>query len=262
MPALREVQAAFRHAVLDGDDGALAALVAEDGIAAPERLAVHRNNVRISLADVLRAAFPAVCRLVDERFFAYAAHAFVAAQPPRGACLADYGAGFADFLAEFPPCREIAYLADVARFEWLMQRAAHAADSTPLAPAALTGVAAKDTPRLVLRLDPALGYLASPFPIDRIWRANRPDATGDAAVALGGGGVHLEIGRRGADVVFRALDAATFALRRAMSGGAPLAAATVAALAANPAFDLAAAIADLFRDGAVVALTQAPEAVP
>src|SRR5258708_29345053 len=95
MLALGEVQAAFRRALLDGDDGALAALVAADGIAATERLAVYRNNVQISLTDALRDTFPAVCRLVDERFFAYAAHAFLTGPPPPRPVLAAYGPRFA-----------------------------------------------------------------------------------------------------------------------------------------------------------------------
>jgi len=262
MLALREVQAAFRRAMLDGDDGALAALVAADGIAAAERLAVYRNNVQISLTDALRDTFPAVCRIVDERFFAYAAQIFLGRHPPTRACLAEYGAGFADFLAAFPPCRELVYLPDVARFEWLMNRAAHAADAEALAPSSLAGVAAADTPRLVFRLDPSLGFLASPWPVDRIWRVNRPGAQGDAAVDLAAGGVRLEVSRRGPDVVFRALDAASFAFRKAIAGGATLDGAFAAAVAAGEPFDLGAAVADLFRDGAIVAVTLAPEAVP
>src|SRR5258708_39448200 len=202
MLALGEVQAAFRRARLEGDEGALAALVAADGIAAAKRLAVYRNNVQISLTDVLRDTFPAVCRLVDERFFAYAAHAFLTGHPPRRACLAEYGAGFADFLAEFPPCRALVYLPDVARFEWLVNRAAHAADAAPLLPSSLAGVAAGDAPRLVFRLDPSLGFLPSPRPVDRIWRFNRPGARDDETVDLAAGGAHLEVGRRGPDVVF------------------------------------------------------------
>ena len=262
MPALREVQAAFRRALLGKEDGALAALIADDGVAAAERLAVHRNNLRISLTDALRDTFPVVCRLVDERFFAYAADEFLTTSPPRRACLAEYGAGFADFLAAFPPCRELAYLPDVARLEWLLNVAAHAADAAPLPPSSLAVVAAEDTPRLVFRLAPSLGFLASPWPVDRIWRLNHPGADGDAAVDLDEGGVRLEINRRGSDVVLRALDAAQFALRQALAGGETIAAAAATALAVDGQFDLGAAIAELFRDGAVVAFTLAPEAVP
>src|SRR5258707_2404534 len=143
-----------------------------------------------------------------------------------------------------------------------MSRAAHAAVAEPLPRSSLAGGSAADAPRLVFRLDPSCGFLASPWPVDRIWRVNRPGARGDETVDLAAGGVHIEVGRRGPDVVFRALDGATFAFRQAIAGGAALDAATATAFAANARFDLGAAVADLFRDGAVVAFTLAPEAVP
>jgi hypothetical protein len=262
MPALRDVQTALRRALLDDDLGAIDALVAGNGVAAADRLAVHRNNLRISLTDALRDTFPAVCRLVDERFFAYAAHEFLTASPPRGACLAEYGAGFADFLAAFPTCRALAYLPDVARLEWLMHVAAHAADAIPLPPSALAGIAAADAPRLVFRLAPSLGFLTSPWPVDRIWRLNRPGADSEGSIDLDEGGVRLEVSRRGSDVVLRVLDAARFTLRRALADGGPLAVAAAAAFAADARFDVGAAIAELFHDGAAVAFTLAPEAQP
>ena len=214
-----------------------------------------------SLTDVLRATFPVVCRLVDERFFAYAAHTFLTTQPPQRACLAEYGAGFADFLATFPPCRALVYLPDVARFEWLMSVAAQAATVATLLPASLAGIAAADAPRLLFGLDPSLGFLASPWPVDRIWRLNRAGAVGDDVVDVAAGGVHLEVSRRDQEVVFRTLDAATFAFRRSIADGATLEAATAAALDSDAHFDLGAAVADLFRDDIVVAVTLAPEAL-
>lgn len=262
MLALREVQAAFRRALLEQDDGAFAALVADGGVAVADRLAVHRNNLRISLTDALRDTFPVVCRLVDERFFAYAAHEFVTAHPPRRACLAEYGEDFAGFLTDFPPCRALTYLPDVARLEWLLNVAAHAADAAPLPPSSLAVVAAADTPRLVFRLAPSLGLLASPWPVDRIWRLNQPGVDSDEVIDVGAGGVHLEVARQGGGVVLRALAAASFAFRQAIAGGARLATAAATALAADAQFDLAAAIAELFREGVVVAFTVCPETVP
>ena len=248
MLPLRDVQAAFRRALLGPDEAALLALV--DGGAA--RLAVHRNNLFMSLGDVLRDAFPAVCRLVDERFFAYAAHEFIRCHPPDRAVLAEYGGGFADFLAAFAPCRDFPYLADVARLEWLMYAAAGAADAAPLNAAALASFAPESTPLLRLALHPALGLLASPWPVDRIWRANRRDATADdAPIDLAAGGVRLEVSRVGTEVVMRPLDPAAFAFRAALSRGGTLEAAATAALGVDAGFDLGAALGELFRDGAV-----------
>lgn len=260
MPALRDVQAAFRRALLEGEANDVTALIVEDGLAAEERLGVHRNNFFASLTAVLRDTFPAVCRLVDERFFAYAAHEFIRQAPPSRAVLAEYGAGFAGFLADFPPCRTLSYLADVARLEWLMARAATAAMAEPLAASALAAIAPEDAPRLVLRLHPALGFLASPFPIDRIWRANRQESADTPAIDLAAGGVRLEVSRGGSDVLMRPLDAASFAFRQALAQGNALEAAAVLALEAAPDFDLARGVSDLFGDGAVVALELPPPA--
>jgi hypothetical protein len=252
MTALHEIQAAFGRALLDGDMRGIATHIAADGFAPEERLGVHRNNMMVSLTDVLRDTFPAVCRLVDERFFAYAAHEFILEHPPERPCLFDYGARFADFLAAFPPCRDLVYLPDVARLEWLMNVAAHAADAEALMPAALAGVAMADTPRLLLRLHPALGYLASPWPVEQVWRANRRDAAGEGAIDLAAGGVGLEVGRQSAQVVMCRLDPAPFVFRVSLAVGETLATALESALAADDRFDVASAISELFRHGAVV----------
>jgi hypothetical protein len=259
MPTLPEVQAAFRRALLGGAEGDLAALVVEDGLAAGERLAVYRNTLEWTLTDALRDSFPVVCRLVDARFFAYAAHSFLRCHPPECPSLAEYGARFPDFLAAFPPCRHLFYLPDVARFEWLMNAAAHATDAAALPAAVLAGMTAAEASRLIFRLHPALGYLASSWPVDRIWRVNQPHAAGDDAVDLGAGGVHLEVGREGRDVVFRVLDHATFVFRDAIARGAVLEAAIEAALAIDARFDLGVALAGLFAQGAVVAVSLGPE---
>jgi len=105
MPALRELQAEFRQALLGGDAAALGRLIRDDGLPADARLDIYRNNVFVSLKQVLKDTFPVVCRLVDERFFVYATDEFIRVNPPEQACLFAYGGGFTDFLAEFPPCR-------------------------------------------------------------------------------------------------------------------------------------------------------------
>jgi Putative DNA-binding domain len=258
MPALRDIQAAFARALLVDDAAPLAALIAADGMAAEERLDIYRNNVFASLTEALRDTFPAVCRLVDERFFAYAAHEFIRRHPPRRAVLSEYGAQFAEFLAGFPPAGELVYLPDVARLEWLLAAAANAADAVPAAAGVLAPIPAEDTPHLVLRLHPALRLIASPWPIDRIWRANRRGAGGDGRIDLAAGGVRLEVSRVGGDVMLRLLDPASFAFRDALAGGALLEQAAVLALTADADFDLARALSELFSDGAVVDVAVTP----
>ncbi len=262
MPALRDVQTAFRRALLEDDDAALAALIDPGSLGSAPRIGVYKNNVFVSLTRALGDTFPAVCRHVDERFFAYAAHQFIARHPPERAWLSAYGSRFPEFLAAFPPCRELPYLADVARLEWLMNCAATAEDAAPISAATPAGIAADEAPRLVCRLHPAFAYLASPWPVDRIWRANRGATAAVGTLDLGAGGVRLEVSRRGDDVVMRALEGAQFGFRDALARAATLEAAAATALAIDPAFDVAIALAALFGDGAVVATALAPERAP
>ena len=258
MPSLREVESDLRLALLGGDDALARAWVRGDGLEPGARLAIYRHHAVTTLTAALQATFPVVCRLVDERFFAYAADRYVQVEPPSGPCLFEYGAGFPDFLAEFPPCRPLPYLADVARLEWAMQRALHAADAAPLPMHAIRDGGPDLAAALTLRLDPSVSLLRSPYPIDRIWRANQPEVAQPAVVDLADGAAWLEVRRREDDVIFRAIDPAVFAFRRALSVGAHLAVATEEALAADPAFDLGAALAALFDEGLPIALGRAP----
>ena len=258
MSTLREVQQAFRLALLGGDDAPAAALVLDDGLAGAARVAIYRHHVFTTLTDALAATFPAVRRLVDPRFFAFAANHYIRSHPPDGPCLFEYGATFADFLASFPPCRDLPHLPDVARLEWALNTAVHADDATPLDPAALRAIAPGDTPRLTFRLDPSLSLLASPWPVDAIWRAQQPGADPTVLVNLDDGGACLSVRRSGDEAVMRRLEPAAHAFRHALGGGQSLEDAATAALAIDARFDLAAAVGALLAEGALVGFVLAP----
>jgi hypothetical protein len=218
-------------------------------------VALYRHHVFATLTAALAATYPVVSRLVDQRFFAYAADRYIREHPPAGPCLFEYGASLPEFLAAFPPCRDLVYLPDVARFEWAMNRALHAADAAPLDPDRLRAVAPEATPGLLLGLHPSVSLLASAWPIDRIWRANQPDVDPATEIDLSAGGVRLEVRRLADDVVFRALDEATFAFRRVLAEGRCLEEAADAALSASPDFDLTGAVQDLLREEVLVGVS-------
>lgn len=246
----------MRGALLGGPAAALEALVEPDGLAPAARLAVYRHHVESSLTAVLRAAHPAVVRLVDERFFAYAAREFIRAEPPAGPCLAEYGAGLAAFLERFPPCRALPWLADVARLEWLRHEAALAPGAPPLGRETLAAISPARWPGLGLRLDPSIRHLASPWPVDRIWLVNQPGASGelDLAAETPPGGVRLEIRRQDGLVTMRRLQPGPFRLRRALAGGLVVEEAAAAALEEDPSLRLTEALAEILADGLIVGL--------
>lgn len=258
MPKLRDLQLGIRVAVLGGDVPAICDAIASDGLPAEARLQIHRNHVRTTLTEALKATFPVVCRLVDDRFFAFAADTYIQGHPPSGPCLFEYGASFPGFLEAFPPCRPLPYLADVARLEWALNTALHAADEPPALPAALMQVRAVDRAHLVFRLQPSLQLLASAWPVDRVWAANQPGANPEQTIEVGAGAVQLEVRRQGDSVALRRLAAAPFAFRQALAHRQTLESAASAALASEPNFDLAAALADLLGEGAIAGFSVIP----
>jgi hypothetical protein len=256
---LRDLQAAFRRAMQGEPEAALLAEIVENGLATAGRLAIYRHHVVATLTDVLTSTYPVICRLVDPRFFAYAAHDYIREHLPASPCLFEYGTSFPEFLAAFPPCRHLEYLADVARLEWALHAARHADDPPALEPAQLASVPTHETPWLVLQLHPSVAFIGSPWPIDRIWRANQPGSDPEATVDLAAGEARLEIRCQGDDVVFRTLDAPTFAFRRALAEGLPLAGAADRALTLQPDFPLTAAVRNLLDENIVVDFTASRE---
>lgn len=252
MPALRDVQAAFRDGLLAGDPRVLG-LIAGGRLPPAARLQIHRNNLQAGLTGALAAHFPVVERLVGAAFFAGAARRFIAAAPPRDPCLSAYGHGFADFLAGFAPAAALPWLADLARLEWSLHEVRQTAAEPALTLAALAALPPPALGTARLTLQPAIRHLASPHAVDVVWHANQPAR--DGAATLDADARWLEI-RRDADgdVVIARLDGAAFAFRAALARGGSLAAATDAALTTDPLFDLPGALHRLFNDALVIGI--------
>jgi hypothetical protein len=257
MSTLRDLQRQLQQAVLGGDSAEIVAAIRRDGLDPAARIGIYHNHFFTTLGASLQSTFPIVCRLVGERFFAYAAHEYLRAHPPHSRCLTEYGAGFADFLGGFEPCKGLPYLADVARFEWALNIAANVREAAPLPPQALTEVPTNEAAYVALRLQPSLTYVISPWPIDAIWLANQESEV--PPVDLASGGARLEIRRDGDAVVWLRLDPATFVFRQALAEGLVLAEACAASTQQDPAFDLAAAVQHIFAEGLAVAYCRASE---
>ena len=224
MAGLLDLQRAFAGALLDEHDARIYAHILEDGFPAPERLGIYRNNCRAVLVESLRMTYPAVDRLVGRDFFKRAAGEFVAAHPARSGYLNEYGGEFAEFLAAFAPASGLAYLADVARFEWALSVAANAEDAPALDPGALAAVDAEDHAQLRFAPHPSVRLLALAYPADEI--ADAVLARDEAAmreVDLAKGPVHLVVHRGSGGLETERLTARAYEFVRLLCAGEPLA---------------------------------------
>ena len=63
MARLRELQAGFAKAMLDGVDTTFGHCIRVSGLDGERRLQVYRNNVFLSLTEALKAVYPVTQRL-------------------------------------------------------------------------------------------------------------------------------------------------------------------------------------------------------
>jgi hypothetical protein len=255
MTALLELQSGLRRAIIDGNapSAVIGALTAK-GADPHARLGIYRNNTFISLTEALKAIYPVVVRLVDLRFFGYLAHEFIKAQPPREARLAVYGSGFAAFIAQFPACRGLPYLADVARLEWAVNQAVCSGERLALGAGALARVPGPFVAESHVVLQPSVRFAVSRWPVLDIWRTNQFDADETEVVDLAEGPNRIMICRRGGRAILHRLSPSAFAFRRAIARGDTIGQAADRAAWRDRTFDLVAELHSLLGDGLVTAI--------
>ena len=230
MPSLREAQLAFAGRVFGA------------GQSVSPREQIYRNNVFISLTGALADIYPVVQRLVGEKFFAQLARRYIRAHPSRSGNLHDFGKQLTRFITSLSGSIGLPYLADVAALEWACHEAFHAAEAAPLDFSRLINPENAKAP-----LHPAARLVASRYPVLAIWQANQADEPG--LVDLDAGADWLVVLRRELEVEILRSTQGEFALLAALRDGMALGEACEAALAAEPALDLSAAMGRLATHG-------------
>ena len=192
---LSALETSFRDGLVAGDNAILAAF--EPGnLSEQKRLNIYRNNVFSNYRGALAAVYPSTLSLVGTDYFRQAAQRYVQRYPSFSGDIHHYGEKFSELLASLPGAADLAYLPDVARLEWSIHEAFHAADCERLDLSRLQSIAPEDYARLRFTLNPAARLLKSDFPVRKIWQVNLPDYRGDQHVDLSEGGESLLVMRR------------------------------------------------------------------
>ena len=255
MLALRELQAAFAAHIVAGDRADFLAAVTGDAIPAAARLGVYRHHVFYSLASALSETYPTVKSAVGEEFFRRIVRAYVTTTLPVQPVLAEYGEDFPGFIATFEAARDLAYLADVAQLDWVLNRAFHAAWTPALGVADLLAIGTELLPTQRLALQPGAALIESDFPIDRIWSLSQPGAV-EETIDPQAGGVRLLVLRRSDAAAFAPLSVGEMAFVRGVADGRTLEEAAALGLGAQPVFDLSSSFGRLLGLEGFAALRQ------
>jgi hypothetical protein len=253
MPTLLEVQQAMRGSLVDGDDRAMTAMLADH--VSPDTINIYRNTFLLSLTKALRLSYPVVLRLVGEEFFEAIAQRFVIDQPPCVAHLDQYGGAFAEFLQNFQAAAALPYLADVARLEWSISCALHAPDENPLDLLKLALISPEDQGRVCFVGHPSVQLLHLDYPADYIWQAVIDgDDQALRLVDVRAGPIQLLVERRETGVEFRRLEREHWRFAERLLSGSPI----QAALNEACDIDASAVIAEHLASGRFISFVLTP----
>jgi len=199
-------------------------------LAAQPGFAVYRNTVMAGCIDALAANYPTVQQLLGAEGFRAAAGAFVRAAPPSSGVLAEYGAGFADFLEDLAASTDLPYLPGVAGLDRLWTEAHLAADAPVLQAGDVARLAPVQFAAARLALHPAARWRCfDSVPAFTLWRRHRDGLAVGSPLAWGGDGGLLT--RPTSAVGWIAIDRGAAAFLAACADGQSVAAAFEAALA-------------------------------
>ncbi len=254
MPTLRDLQIEFATAIFNdnGDDAGFMQNLAVSEMSSDRQLDIYRNNVFGCLTDALEMAYPVVLKLVGVEFFEHLASEFIRKTPSKSGNLHNFGGELAEFIAEFPSARDLVYLPDVARLEWACHEVFFSEDHPSLQSDRLAMVPEDQQKRLKFHLHPATRLIASEFPIHRIWETNQDGFTGDPAIHLDRGGVHLLVRRRDYQAVLQPLTPGEWSFLNSCQAGEGLTLASESALGKDPHFDIGETLKQCVADSILV----------
>ncbi|MGQ0708918.1 MAG: HvfC/BufC family peptide modification chaperone [Rhodoferax sp.] len=132
----------------------------------------YQSNGHALAQRALQAAYPVLLQLLGPESFAELARAYWHAEPPRCGDVGCWGEGLAAWVQDDAQLASAPYLADVARCEWALHRAALAADAAPDA-ASLALLAQHDADGLGLALGPGAALVRSAWPVATLWAAHQ-----------------------------------------------------------------------------------------
>jgi Putative DNA-binding domain len=205
----------------------------------PRGLQVYQANRAVLAERTLASTYPVVAQLIGAESFEPLARHYWRQYPPLRGDMGQWGDQLPEFLAHAPQLADEPFLADVARIEWALHRAASAPDV--LLDAASFALLSGDAAQPVsLALVPGTYTLASAYPVVSIIHAHlsgQPTLDEAADLLRQGHGEHALVWRQGFKPKLRSISPGEYGLINGLKNSATLEAALDQASSIEPAFD-------------------------
>ena len=203
----------------------------------PRGLQVYQANRAVLAERTLASTYPVVAQLIGQTSFEPLARHFWQQHPPQRGDMGQWGGQLPEFLAAAAQLVDEPFLADVARVEWALHRAASAPDAVLDAPS--FALLADDGP-VSLALSPGVMTLASAYPVVSIINAHltsQPTLEEAADLLRQGHREFALVWRQGYKPAVRELGAAEYEFIIALKKNLTLEAALDQAASINAAFN-------------------------
>ncbi|MFZ2315916.1 MAG: DNA-binding domain-containing protein [Gammaproteobacteria bacterium] len=177
MSELSKLQHQFQQYLLSSDPAFKACINSTEKVSADTRMQIYKNAYRLRLIEALSASYPVLNTYLGEDQFTVLADDYINQYPSVHRSIRWYGDQLADYLVEQSPYRELPFLAELAKFEWIMTLVFDEADSPALSIEAVATVAACDWPHMQFIPQASVRRLNLIWNVVQIWQAINDDET-------------------------------------------------------------------------------------
>lgn len=119
---IKQLQRQFSDTLLYKNDQIAQQIKPKKAFTSNDLLQIYRNNFVMGVTEALSATYQHTLSLVGETFFNAVARQFILSHPPQENNMMTYGKGFSEYLHDLEQLKELPYVAEMARFEWLLEQ--------------------------------------------------------------------------------------------------------------------------------------------
>ncbi len=171
-----------------------------ESLSASQRLHIYRDSILGGMTDGLSGIFPVCKNLLGAQYFSHMLTDYLKQNPSFSPDLGNYGELLPNYIAQFKPAKDLLYLPEVAKLEWLWHKAfnasgVHKHNTAVYTLDQLASITEHKQARIQFVLQPSIQLMQSDYPIHLIWEMNQDNYNSLKQIDLNGGGVNLLIFR-------------------------------------------------------------------